>query len=114
MTITLAEQNQLATDGEFIIRIRQAGATVALEVMEEDPLGLGGGNDEYLKRQSLASRFINDASGASQRASYIMATASPTTDPLAITDEQYLGFVRDKWSALAGYNPLYIPDEVTP
>ena len=114
MSITLAEQNQIATDGAFIVRIRQAGATVALEVMEENPTLLGGGNDEYLKRQALAMRFINDAPGASQKAAYILATAAPTTDPQAITDTQYLEFVRAKWSPLSGYNPLYVPDEVTP
>ena len=114
MAITLAEQHQQASDGDFANRIRQAAATVALEVMSEDPSLLSGGNDEYLKRESLARQVINNAPQAAQRAAYILATASPTTDPTAITDEQYLDFVRGNWSKLAGYNPLYVPDEVTP
>ena len=110
MAITLEEQHQLATDGDFINRIRQAAATVALEVLSEDPATLGGGNDEYEPRANLARQVINNAPAAAQRAAYIVATASPTTDPAAITDEQYLAFMRSKWSVLAGYNPLYVPD----
>ena len=44
MTITLAEQHTLSTTAEFINNIRQAAATVALEVLSEDPALLGGGN----------------------------------------------------------------------
>ena len=114
MTITLAEQHALSTDGDFINRVRQASATVSLEVLSEDPVTLGGGNDEYANRLSLAQRVLNNAPAAAQRAAYILATASPTTDPGAITDPQYLDFLRTNWSALSGYNPLYVPGEVLP
>ena len=112
MTITLAEQHTLATDGEFINLIRQAMATVALSVMNENPAGLDGGNDEYLLRQSLAQRVIRNAPEAAKLAAYIFATKSPTTDPEAITDAAYISVVSGEWSAIAGYNPLYVPDAV--
>lgn len=112
MAISLEQQNVLATDGDFIARIRQAAATVALEVLRENPALLGGGNAEYSPRASLARQVINNAPQAAQRAAYILATASPTVDPAAITDAQYLTFLRDNWSALAGYNSLYVPDVV--
>lgn len=114
MAITLAEQHQLATDGDFINRVRQAAATVALEVLSENPASLDGGNDEYIRRESLARQVLTNAPQAAQRAAYILATASPTVDPEAIADNQYLAFLRNTWSALSGYNPLYVPDEVSP
>ena len=114
MAITLSEQHTLATDGEFINLIRQAMATVALSVMNENPSTLPGGNTEYLLRQSLAQRVIRDAPGAAIKGAYIFATKSPTTDPSSITDVGYLTVVGDEWSAIAGYNDLYVPDEVTP
>ena len=110
MAITLAEQHVLATNGEFINRIRQAGATVALEIMSEEPALLPGGNAEYEQRANLARRFLNDAPAAAQRAAYVLATASGESDPILISDTIYLNFVRTNWSALAGYNPLYVPD----
>ena len=114
MTITLAEQHQLSTDGDFINRIRQAMATVALSVMSEDPALLAGGNDEYLLRQSLAQRVIRNAPNAASLAAYIFATKSPTTYPGGISDPTYISVVDGEWSAIAGYNPLYVPDEVLP
>ena len=110
MAITLEQQHTLSTDGDFINRVRQAAATVALEVMSENPATLDGGNDEYTERAQLARNVISNAPAAAQRAAYILATASPTTDPEAISDVQYLGFLRDNWSALSGYNPLYVPE----
>lgn len=110
MAISLENQHLLATDADFINRIRQAGATVALEIMNEDPSLLTGGNAEYEQRAALARRFINDAQGSAQKAAYILATASTETDPEFITDNQYLTFLRTNWSALAGYNPNYVPE----
>ena len=40
MAITLEQQHTLSTDGDFINRVRQAAATVALEVMSENPATL--------------------------------------------------------------------------
>jgi len=114
MAISLKDQHDLATNGEFINLVRQAMATVALSVMNEDPAELAGGNTEYLLRQSLAQRVIRDAPGASKMAAYVFATKSPTIDPYEITDAQYLGVIGAEWSAISGYNDNYIPDEVTP
>jgi hypothetical protein len=102
MAITLAEQNILAQNADFITCVRQASATVALEVLDEVQGVME--YDEMIARNNLARRVINDAPAAARRAAYVLATASPTTDPTAITDAQYLTFVRDNWSALAGHN----------
>ena len=110
MAITLAEQHTLATDADFINRVRQAAATVALEVMSEDPALLTGGNTEYKLRESLARSVINNAPQAAQRAAYILATASGEINPVLINDSQYLTFLRNNWSALAGYNPNYVEE----
>ena len=111
MTLSLENQHILATNGDFINRIRQAASTIALEVMQEDPSQLTNGNEEYAYRLALARQVINNAPQAAQRAAYILATAAPGTDPAAITDNQYLAFLRNSWTSLAGYNPLYTPDE---
>ena len=110
MAITLAEQHVLATDGDFINLVRQAMATVALSVMSENPAALDGGNTEYLLRQSLAQRVIRNAPEAARLAAYVFATKSPTTDPEAITDAAYVAVVGGEWSAIAGYNALYVPE----
>jgi hypothetical protein len=110
MAITLKEQHELSINGEFVVRIRQAAATVALEVLAEDPATLGGQNEEYARRLALAQSVLRDAPAAAQRAAYILATASPVTNPEAITDAQYLAFLHTNWSALSGYNPLYNPE----
>ncbi len=110
--ISLAEQHTLATDGDFINLVRQAMATVALQVMSEDPTALAGGNTEYLLRQALAQRVIRNAPEAATKAAYIFATKSPSVDPAAISDAAYLAVIAAEWSAIAGYNDLYVADVV--
>ncbi|RLC98174.1 MAG: hypothetical protein DRI46_11815 [Chloroflexi bacterium] len=110
MVISLAEQHDLAIKGEFINLVRQAMATVALSVMNENPATLDGGNDEYLLRQSLAQRVIRNAPEVAKLAAFIFATKSPTTDPSGIQDNAYIAVVSAEWSAIAGYNSLYVPE----
>lgn len=105
MAITLVEQHQLAGDGNFVNRARQAACTVALEVLNENPTDMVNG--EYDARLALARRVINDPQGMAQRFVYTLATASPTVDPAVITDPAYLTFMRNSWNALAGFNTLY-------
>ena len=110
MAITLAQQHQLAANIDFQYRVRQAMADKAIAIMAEDPATLGGGNDELQYRLNLARRVLNNPMGVAQTAAYILATADAltTVDPSAISDAAYLNFVASNWSALAGYNPLYV------
>lgn len=113
MAITLEQQHAMATDGDFINRIRQAMAAIAVEVLTEDPTGQVAG--EYQARLSLAQRVINNANDVAKRAAYILVTAEQlnTTDPETFADAAYLGFIRTRWNILAGFNPLYV-QEATP
>jgi hypothetical protein len=103
MAITLAEQHQLASDGDFLNRVRQAACTIAFEVLDEVQGTMT--DEEMLARNSLARTIINSAPQSAQRFAYTLATQSPTTNPNVITDAAYLTFLRDNWNKLAGYNP---------
>lgn len=101
MAITFQQQHDLATDMNFVNRVRQAGLTVALEVLAES----GGDYELYQARAGLATRLMNDPLNQSKRLAYILATASPSADQSTINDTALLTFVRGKWTLLAAYNP---------
>ena len=101
MAITLVEQHRLATDMNFVTRLRQALLKVAMEVLTE-------GGDNYLlyqAREQLARRVLEDSIGQSKRLAYALATEAPSAEQGDISDSGMLTFVRAKWTLLAGYNP---------
>lgn len=106
MAITLAEQHVLATDGVFINRVRQAMATVAVEVLTESPAGMVSG--EYSARKSLAQQVVRNANDVARNAAFILVTHPGLTvlDPDAPSDEQYLTVIRNRWNVLSGFNEL--------
>jgi hypothetical protein len=111
MAITLAEQHALASDGDFINRVRQSMAAKAVDVLQEDPTGLVAG--EYNARKRLAQRIVNDANAVAKNAAFILATHNGvnTTDPEAIPDSAYTTVIGNLWNVLAGFNVLD-PDEI--
>jgi len=110
MAITLLQQANLLANIDFIKIIQQSLATVALEVMTEDPADLDGGPAEYVQRQALARQVLNNAPEVARYKSYILVTQMNSTDPESVTDSNYLTFIRNNWTALAGYNALYVAE----
>lgn len=101
MTISLAEQHDLAVDMNFVNRVRQAGCTIALEVMAETEVNYS----LYQKRESLARQFIASPEATAKRLAFTLATASPNVDQATINDGALLTFIRNNWNKLSGYNP---------
>ena len=58
----------------------------------------------------LANKIINGNAQTFQKAAQVLATQSPQTDPVEISDAGYLSFIRDKFSTLAGYNPQHVSE----
>lgn len=100
MAITFQDQHDLATNQNFVNRVRQSALTVALEVLVES-----GEYELYQARVSLAQQLMSDPINQSKRLAYILATASPSADHTTINDNTLLTFVRGKWTLLAAYNP---------
>ena len=103
MTILFTQQHDLAIDQNFVNRVRQAGLTLALDVLVETEANA----ELYAARESLALKFLNSPNETAKRLTFALVTASQltTTDHTTISDAQLSGFLSSRWNTLAGYNP---------
>ena len=100
MAITLEQQHTLATDMNFVNRVRQSMLTIALKVLVETEADYA----LYQSRQSLALRVLNSPINESKRIAYALATVSPAATQEAILDAPLVGFLRSNWTLFSGYN----------
>jgi hypothetical protein len=99
--MTYLEQAQLAENGEFQSRVRQAAITAAVAIMAMRPMNTPQKIEAHSKRAEYAKRLLNDPTGF-QRALTMSVLSSPTVTGLATSDSDIQVTVNAMWDAWAG------------
>lgn len=102
--MTFAEQIELAENGLFQGRVRQAVVTAAVAIMAEEP---GADVERHKQRTALAHRALNDPTGLQRAWAYAVAANPAITGDSSDADIQYT--VNSYWDAFAGVVTLPEP-----
>lgn len=95
--MTFAEQIEIAEDGLFQARVRQAVVTEAVQIMAEEP---GTDIERHKQRTALAHRALNDPTGLQRAWAYAVVANPAITGDSSDSDIQYT--VNTYWDAFAG------------
>ena len=96
--MTFAEQIELAEDGLFQSRVRQAAITAAIAVMAETPTAAAQAAHE--KRTALALRILSEPTGMQRAWAYAVAANPSITAESVDSDIEWT--VNGLWDAMAG------------
>lgn len=106
--MTFAEQIELAEDGLFQARVRQATITAAIAVMAETPTAETQAAHE--KRTALALRILSEPTGTQRAWAYAVAANPAITAESSDGDLQWT--VNSLWDAMAGVTETLPAPEV--
>lgn len=104
-----SEQIELAEDGLFQSRVRQAAITAAVQIMAETPTA--GAEGTHQKRTALASRILSDPTGMQRAWAYAVVTNPAITAESVDSDIQWT--INSLWDAMAGVT-VALPAPATP
>jgi len=100
--MTFLEQSELAENGEFQARVRQAAITAAVAIMAAQPANTPQAIEAHAKRVEWARRFLNDPTSY-QRAVAMSVTSNPGLSGAAAPepDIQYtVNTMLDAWAGV--------------
>jgi hypothetical protein len=99
--MTFVEQAQLAEDGEFQARVRQAAITAAVGVMAERPANTPQAIERHRLRAEFGRRLLNEPT-SQQRALTMSVVSNPGIVGATATDADVQFTVNSMWDSWAG------------